>query len=85
MPTEVTAAHLPISGQGAVSLVCSSVWQIATWGDRARLEGDFDQLCAYLITDPGQERDRLGDEVRRRWQDAPPGSVTRKERGLTDN
>jgi hypothetical protein len=83
VPTEVTAVHLPLSGQVALSLVCSTVWSIETSGDRPRLQDDFDQLCAFLIASPGQERDRLGDEVRRRWQ-GPPGAVTPAERGVRE-
>src|SRR4051794_24181145 len=54
VPTEVTATQLPISGQVVVSLVCSSMWQIALPRDRRALEDDFDQLCAFLCAAPGQ-------------------------------
>jgi hypothetical protein len=84
VPTEVTAVHLPLSGQVALSLVCSSMWGTETSEDRPRLQDDFDQLCAFLIAASRQERDRLGEEVRRRWQGTPPGSVTPAERGVRE-
>jgi hypothetical protein len=84
VPTEVTAVHLPITRQVALSLVCSSAWQIAMPWDRTRLEDDFDRLCAFLCAAPGQERDRLGEEIRRRWQGTRRGSFTRKEQGVRE-
>jgi hypothetical protein len=85
VPTEVTAVHLPISGQVAISLVCSSMWQIATPWDRARLENDFDQLWAFLFAAPGQDRDRVGEEIRQRWQGTRKESITREESGLRED
>jgi hypothetical protein len=83
VPTEVTAVHLPLSGQVAVALVCSSMWSMETPGDRPRLQDDFDQLCAFLIAAPGQERDRLAEEVSRRWQ-GPAGAITPAQRSVRE-
>jgi hypothetical protein len=85
VPTEVIAVHLPISGQVAVSLVCSSVWQVALPHERRLLEDDFDQLCACLCAAPGQERDRPGEEVRRCRQQSPPGAITRGDHSVCED
>jgi hypothetical protein len=60
------------------------MWQIATPWDHTRLKDDFDQLCAFLYAAPGAERDRLGEEIRQRWQGARPESFTRRECGFRE-
>lgn len=83
VPTVVTVVRLPISRQVAVSLVCSSVWQVELPYERRRLEGEFDRLCGFLCLSPSEERDRLGEEVRRRWQQqGADNAITHSEDGV---
>jgi hypothetical protein len=67
VPAEVVVLHLPISGQIAFALTCGSIWQMATPGDRVKLEQDLDYLCAH-VCEISEALAQFDEQSSERWQ-----------------